>query len=993
MLITLAILGVMLERTIYYTLNEAGIIEDENAVERIQRIAPHEARRLGLNTDKTAPVAKPESDETKLATAVQNIKETLSVLDSPYETANINELAQATHALRKNLDALNKKITQNFADTQTHIEEKNLPDIIMQRHTDTVAFYDEKMQTLKHKLLAIDLATTQTDKKTKLEDAKEWLSGEQFKRQQQTFDPNNLPFKKAKPNPENKPKITEESFAKNGYFNTPTTKLAALGDFTYSNLPDGDNPAYLASSDEITLSQAIKDKAEELNYNTVEIYHWVRNNIQWQPTWGAVQNAELTLDAKRGNAMDIASLTLALLRASQIPARYVHGTIDIPEAQFRNWTGGFTSINAAATFASAGGIPITTITRAGQIHRIRMEHIWVEVATDYLPSRAAKNIDADSWIQIDPSYKQYNYLQGLDVVQLSGIDTDQLAQDVLNSGTVNEQEGWITGFDPTILQTAQTQAQTALEDHINTLTDPTVGDVIGGRKTIVEQYPVLAASLPNKIVVTGTRYDKLPNTLQQSVTYRFSNNSPNNTGELAWATVNNEKVTLSFTPATADDEAALQSLLPEGDITDLSQLPTSIPGYLINVVPELKVNGEIKLTGNPIKLGEGLDFNTQIKQPGRSANINYTYNIPAGSFVSVNTISGNVSANKLTKLQTQLTQTKTTLETNDPTQIQNLTREEILGDMFYTGTLSYFAQFIGSTQITALQANEQFYLHAGYGTFGYEPNVAYFFGIPRDLQAGGVTLDIPTLLVTANNAGNSEQERQFVIQAGVLLSTLEHATPEQMFNTDPSNPPNAFSAVKALQIASAEGQRIYQINQANISTVMPSINLDTSTEAEIVAAVNAGKEVIAHTDPISVPGYTGAGYIILDTITGEGAYRISGGANGSFLDWWKENGLYVGLSVALLGFVTAVLVAAGTVIAASIIEAIVIMSVVVALINTVAIIDATMSCESEGLRAFGVAMEAVAVGISFAGPAGVAIATFLTTLAVNAMMAGAKASC
>jgi len=38
-----------------------------------------------------------------------------------------------------------------------------------------------------------------------------------------------------------------------------------------------------------------------------------------------------------------------------------------------------------------------------------------------------------------------------------------------------------------------------------------------------------------------------------------------------------------------------------------------------------------------------------------------------------------------------------------------------------------------------------------------------------------------------------------MIQSGVLLSTLEHATPEQMFNTDPNNPPNAFSAVKALQ--------------------------------------------------------------------------------------------------------------------------------------------------------------------------------------------------
>ena len=48
--------------------------------------------------------------------------------------------------------------------------------------------------------------------------------------------------------------------------------------------------------------------------------------IEWQPAWSVMQSADLTLSAGRGDAMDIASLTLALLRASQIPSRYEHGT-------------------------------------------------------------------------------------------------------------------------------------------------------------------------------------------------------------------------------------------------------------------------------------------------------------------------------------------------------------------------------------------------------------------------------------------------------------------------------------------------------------------------------------------------------------------------------------------------------------------------------------------------------------------------------------------
>ncbi len=52
---------------------------------------------------------------------------------------------------------------------------------------------------------------------------------------------------------------------------------------------------------------------------------------------------------------------------------------------------------------------------------------------------------------------------------------------------------------------------------------------------------------------------------------------------------------------------------------------------------------------------------------------------------------------------------------------------------------------------------------------------------------------------------------------------------------------------------------------------------------EIASALAVGKEVITHTDPVSVPGWSGAGYIILDPDTGDGAYKIGGGADGGFV--------------------------------------------------------------------------------------------------------------
>jgi hypothetical protein len=41
--------------------------------------------------------------------------------------------------------------------------------------------------------------------------------------------------------------------------------------------------------------------------------------------------------------------------------------------------------------------------------------------------------------------------------------------------------------------------------------------------------------------------------------------------------------------------------------------------------------------------------------------------------------------------------------------------------------------------------------------------------------------------------------------------------------------------------------------------------------------------VITHTDPISVPGWQGAGYVITDMETGAGAWKIGGGLNGGSL--------------------------------------------------------------------------------------------------------------
>lgn len=71
----------------------------------------------------------------------------------------------------------------------------------------------------------------------------------------------------------------------------------------------------------------IRQLADSLGKNPVKIFNWVRNNIDFVPTWGSIQGAELCLENRAGNAFDTASLLIALLRYSGTPARYQMGRL------------------------------------------------------------------------------------------------------------------------------------------------------------------------------------------------------------------------------------------------------------------------------------------------------------------------------------------------------------------------------------------------------------------------------------------------------------------------------------------------------------------------------------------------------------------------------------------------------------------------------------------------------------------------------------------
>jgi len=142
-----------------------------------------------------------------------------------------------------------------------------------------------------------------------------------------------------------------------------------------------------------------------------------------------------------------------------------------------------------------------------------------------------------------------------------------------------------------------------------------------------------------------------------------------------------------------------------------------------------------------------------------------------------------------------------------------------------------------------------------------------------------------SIRVDKNN--NRERWVAFNRATGARMSAMEHLVPEEMYSTE-DNPAHGISAVKALQLAAAEGQKIWTITQSNLSQAMAALNLSSSVEADIRNAVRAGKEVTAHEDTINFHGRPSAGYMVIDPETGAGGYLIAGGENGGFLDFLSE---------------------------------------------------------------------------------------------------------
>ena len=642
-----------------------------------------------------------------------------------------------------------------------------------------------------------------------------------------------------------------------------------------TNLPTA---ADLLETIEVQFTPDIKAKAAELNNNPVKIYEWVRNNIEFVPTYGSIQGADMCLQTKQCNDFDTASLLIALLRTSNIPARYVYGTIELPIEKVMNWVGGFTDANSAVNFIASGRIPIKAYTSGGKIAKVQMEHVWVEGYVPYGPysGRPSKLNPTKTWIPLDASFKQYNYTQGIDLQTAVPFDAQTFLNQIKATATVNETEGYVTNVDSNYVQTTLTDYQTQVQDYITqNMPNATVGDILGKKEIKKQELGILPATLPYKKIVAGNKYSEIPDTLRHKVTFEiqdpyffeislsYSASIP----ELA-----GKRITLSYAPVTASDEQIINTY---GGIYNT-------PAYLVNMKPQIKVEGVVKATGNNIGLGSQQTFDMRFTNPSYGTDI-VSNQVFAGAYYGIGLNPYKISKGLVKKRKLKLEAVQSTVSSS------NIYTDDYIGELLYTTSIVYFFELDAFEDVFTKSYKVANVKQVSEGMVSKDLSVSYIFGIPIKTLEGGLIIDVDRYIHSpVSKSGDTTKPQQFMLSLGQMSSGMEHGIFEQLYNK------TGTSAVKALSVANSQGIPIYTVSASNIANVLPVLQISDQVKTDIQNAVNAGKTVTVSKTNVTVDTWNGVGYVILDPNTGAGAYMISGGYAGGWsdinlsdIDWFK----------------------------------------------------------------------------------------------------------
>ncbi len=364
----------------------------------------------------------------------------------------------------------------------------------------------------------------------------------------------------------------------------------------------GPVPADLSDNADAPLHPEIVAKAAELGHEYTRILDFVRGAIrtEWYP--GAQRGALGCLRARAGNDVDQASLLIALLRASSVPARYVHGVVRVPLADFEDSLNleGSGDVLRALNRALRAHRPVL---QGGVVQAIELELTWVSAYLPFVNYRgSAATQTGRVWLPLAPAIKPHQARRASRVLALANIDTNALVQ------------GFLQG-DPSMspLATLRTQVGTYLT------ANPAAGDYedqLAYVRPSAIDLELLPASLPFEVLTVGGEQANLPPALAARVRISvLAGGQEMLAQEVPMIDASVNRLTVSFQPASADDQNLLNRL--GGGLAE-------VPPYLIRLRPRLSLGGRVLAVGNSVDAASELQLKVQLLVSGETRSVEQT---------------------------------------------------------------------------------------------------------------------------------------------------------------------------------------------------------------------------------------------------------------------------------------------------------------------------------------------------------------------------------
>jgi transglutaminase-like putative cysteine protease len=764
--------------------------------------------------------------------------------------------------LRDGLRAQNVSAREELQSFEAQLREWNVGEEIIQRHRAALEQLNKDATELEQQLDEVATLHAADALDTRIEALLNRFGTMPTRNAHQRFDPKRMPYRPASGKaraPKSKPEELAALFPLSA---EPRMLLASSNpqlDLIVGALaaPTAVAPEYLSANEDVQLTAQIREMAQALGPNPVAIYNWVRNNIDYVPSYGSIQGSELTLQNAKGNAYDIASLLIALYRTSGIAARYAYGTVEVPIESVMNWVGVSTP-DQAQEIIGQGGIPNVAVTSGGKVKSLRFEHVWVEAWIDFVPSRGAKHVEGDTWVALDPSFKQYVVEEGLDLAAGAPFDaTGALAQITATSG-VDDQAGVINSLDVAQLKTRfydyQVESAAALnQSHPNA----TSIDLLDRRYIQASTAPTLPAGLPYRKFAAGNTYAQLPAALRHSVTIASyasvldrSEDLPQLSRTISLPALGLKRLSVAYRPASDADAQVINAAIDNGS--------TSLPAYLIRVVPQLKLDETVLVEGPAVTMGTAQFWAARLTGPISASSGEVPFDHTVAGDLLVFSIDGSGIGGTAATIRRSA-----------------FTEPNAAEDLHFAG-LSFWTAHNLTDRLTADGMGGRMVRLPSVALLsaGFTPR--YFFGVPRQASYLGRMLDARRVTISAV-APTDQLRKAIVMMAGIQGSQWEASAMNSVFARKERM---SMSATEYIAYATTHGVPIQVVAPDNLSTAIANLQVSADVIDDVSAAVQSGMVAILPQRDLNIRGRVGNGYIILDPQTGAGAYLIDGGLNG-----------------------------------------------------------------------------------------------------------------